>query len=91
MVLVIVKCPECGKDMEKGVLSSYVNGPGLSFFFLDDLLGDKPSLWWIVGDKFSGKEEFIAEPKGVFKKNVYVDGFRCKECKIVTFQYSPKK
>ncbi len=72
-----MNCPKCGIEMEPGYLSSWTYmgisllGPKLYGFGVDWYGGDKPERLRKAG---LGGE-------------VKIDGFRCKNCRLVLLQY----
>jgi hypothetical protein len=81
MDLSSMDCPRCKKEMIKGFVFPYLEWA-------------PPQLWW--QDEKTGKEECIAKPKysaigrlfagGFGSKSVKLKGFRCRGCKMITFQ-----
>ena len=66
-----MKCPECGLDMESGFLGCESNEFTKPSWFV------KKSMLGTGGEKLAGFHPSIH----------YFDGFRCKDCRIVTVRY----
>jgi hypothetical protein len=84
-VVLVMKCLECGQEMEEGYLTLRTSEIGSLYWSSEQL----PGFWGVLtAGRKVWKERVTLMHKGFFSEvNQQIKGSRCANCRLVIFEY----